>query len=168
MRHQKKLKQQPLVKLNLGLDESTEFQKVTHDLKKFPWPWKDNSVDEVRSFFLLAKFPAKLRGQFMDELWRILKPVAKAMIVVPYWSSMRGIADFEYEWPPWCEGSFLFFNKAWREANKSHTDLKCHFEINGGCTLAPEVQTRTAEVQAEWVKYRTNAAQDLQMTLTKA
>lgn len=166
-RHNQKSKPYIPVRLNLGLDEQADFQPIKHDLAKFPWPWFDSSVDEVRCFFAYAKISHQNRGKFMDEIWRILKPDARATVIVPYWTSLRSTMDYDYEWPPFSEASFLCLNRKWREDNKNHPELKCNFEFTSGCSLAPEVQTRSPEVQSEWIKYRTNTILDLHVTLVK-
>ncbi len=53
------------------------------DLNAFPYPFDDESFDEVRIFHVLEhlKFPLKV----MEEVWRILKPNGIVRIKVPYW-----------------------------------------------------------------------------------
>src|SRR6266404_4304963 len=85
--------------------------------QKFPWSYKDNSIDEVACVGVFEFIPGKLRGKFMDEVYRILKPEGKAAFTVSYWNTARGVQDFRYEWPPLSEQSFLYFNKGWREVN---------------------------------------------------
>src|SRR5262249_54797904 len=50
------------------------------DLNK-PWPWGDSSVDYVRASHIIEHLPDKIFT--MNELWRVLKPGAKADIAVP-------------------------------------------------------------------------------------
>src|SRR6267154_3511474 len=90
---------------------------------EYPWPYDDNSVKELTCGGVFEYIPGKLRGRFMDEVYRVLAPDGKAAFTVPYWNSARGAQDFRYEWPPLCEQSFLYFNKGWREANKLDIDM---------------------------------------------
>lgn len=175
-----------LLKLQLGLateirqnkDALKEgFQLVDHsqdadirfDLLKFPWPLKTESVEEIASVGYLSYVPGKLRERFMEEVYRILIAGGKATFVVPYWTAMRAVQDCRYEWPPWCEASFLYFDKQWRKANRlEHRDLKCDFEINSyGYTADNETAGRSDEVRQFWVKHYLNSASDLNMTLIK-
>jgi hypothetical protein len=91
---------------------------------------KDNSVKEASVLGLLEFVAGYDRGLFMDELWRVLVPEGKATIICAYWNTAQGTQDFLYEYPPLCEQSFLFFNKAWREANKlTDRGLTCDFDF---------------------------------------
>jgi predicted SAM-dependent methyltransferase len=71
-----------------------------------PWPWPDNSVDEILAFDVFEHLPNK--RQTINELYRVLKPGGIARIQVPhategdgghcdpthvsYWTT----SDFEY------------------------------------------------------------------------
>jgi SAM-dependent methyltransferase len=79
------------VKLNLGsaavaLEGFTNVDLVAApgvevaDLTK-PWPWPDSSVDYVRASHVIEHLPDKILT--MNELWRVLKPGARADIAVP-------------------------------------------------------------------------------------
>jgi SAM-dependent methyltransferase len=126
----KKLKKQKTLKLDLGCGNNkqegftgVDFKKtpavdIVHDLFKFPWPFKDNSVEETFSSHFFEHVPGSIRGKLMDEVYRILIPGGKAVFITPYWSSMRSVQDFTHQWPPICETSYLYFNKGWREQNK--------------------------------------------------
>ena len=58
---------------------------VVHDLNDRPWPWPDNTVDEIWAKDVLEHLPDTLRT--MEELYRITKPGASVYIAVPYWNS---------------------------------------------------------------------------------
>lgn len=133
---------------------------------KLPLPYKDESVEEVSCVHVLSKIPGKQRGPFMDELHRILVPGGKCTVIVPYYSSMRSIMDYTYEWPPLCEMSFLYFNKGWREANKVN-GISCDFDFTYGYQATPETASRAIEVQQEWIKKNLNSVNDLQVNLVK-
>ncbi len=81
---------------------------VIADLTK-AWPWPTSSVDEVLAYDVFEHLPSKRHT--MNELWRILKPGARATIQIPhatdgdgghcdpthvsYWTT----SDFEYYVP---------------------------------------------------------------------
>jgi hypothetical protein len=106
----------------------------------------------------------------MNELYRVLKPGAKATVVSPYWSSMRSIQDYTHEWPPVCEASFLYFNKNWREQNKleHYLDASCDFDFTYGYGVSNSSFTsRSDETKAFAISHYNNVADDLQVVLTK-
>ncbi|MEK6874433.1 MAG: methyltransferase domain-containing protein [Nanoarchaeota archaeon] len=58
---------------------------ITFDLNIFPWPYKDNSVDEVRMHDVLEHLDNVV--QVMREVHRILKPGGFVNLLVPHWNS---------------------------------------------------------------------------------
>lgn len=136
-------------------------------LAKFPWAWADGSVEEFKCAEIFQYVPAQSRLKFMEELYRVLSPSGKATILVSYYASAMAFADYELEWPPVSEQSFLFFNKKWRESNNILKPIKCDFDFNYGFAWAPDVASRSPEVQSEFVRFRLNVAQKLQVVLTK-
>jgi SAM-dependent methyltransferase len=142
--------------------------QIKCDLMKFPWPWKDNSVEETFSSHFLEHVPGPERIKLMDELHRILIPGGKAIFIVPYWSSARSIQDPTHAWPPIAEQSFLYFNKGWRDANKlGHYLGKCDFDFTFGYLADPETAAKNLESQAFYVKHYLQSVNDLQVVLTK-
>lgn len=155
-----KAKQKELLKLDLNA--------VKHGLTEFPWPYKDETVEEMSCVHLFNRIPGKLRGAFMNEAWRVLIPDGKMTLTVPHWSSMRATADFSYEWPPVSEMSFCFFNRKQREDAKVHLDLECNFDIASyGCSEDQDVAAKEQSVKDHWKKHFLNTVFDLQMNLIK-
>jgi hypothetical protein len=138
------------------------------DLTKFPWPWKDESVDEVYAQQFLEHIPREKRFRFMDELWRVLKPGAKAGMITPYWASMRAIQDPTHEWPPVCEAFYAYLSEEWRIINGlNHYGVTCNFNAGGIHGMTPEYASKSAETIEFSVKHYLNVANDLFITLTK-
>jgi predicted SAM-dependent methyltransferase len=54
------------------------------------WPWPDSSVDEIVANDIFEHLPSKRHS--MNELWRVLLPGGKAVIVVP--SASKGDGGF--------------------------------------------------------------------------
>lgn len=182
-------KETPLLRLDLGCGDRAQDGftgvdiwsgpnvTVVHDLFKFPWPFKDASVSEVYASHFFEHVPGRLRGKWMNELWRVLVPGRSengqpvegfARIIVPYYASMRAAQDYTHEWPPICDASFLYFNKGWREANKlSHYDATCDFDYSWGYAIGNQWATRPDESRAFAIPHYLNVVDDLHVTLVK-
>jgi SAM-dependent methyltransferase len=143
---------------------------IVHDLTKFPWPIKSNSVDEAWCSHVFEHIPGKLRGKFMDEVYRILKPGAKVTVIVPAYNSARAVQDFTHEWPPVAPESFFYFQKPFRDGNRlTHGlyDLKCDFEMVITGTIGDPWVQKSQETQMFAGRHYMNVTQDLVATMTK-
>lgn len=154
-----------------GVDKykTASVDKVV-DLLKFPWPFKDNSVDEIVCNHFFEHIDGLQRPKFMDEMHRVMKKGAKAVITVPYGGHNRACQDFTHAWPPVFAESFLYFNKKWREDNKLTHGLyamKCDFDFGYGFNIEQDMAVKSQEVQQFAMKHYVNVATDLQVTLTK-
>jgi SAM-dependent methyltransferase len=90
------------LKLNLGSGkeylkdfvnvDSCEPADKVFDLDKFPYPFKENSVD----FILASHIVEHLKNPegFFDEIYRIMKPGAKAIIKVPHYKAKGAYCCF--------------------------------------------------------------------------
>lgn len=177
----KKAKRAPkLLKLDLGCGQNRREGftgvdvcalpgvDVVHDLFKFPWPFKAESVEEAFSSHFFEHVPGRLRMPFMDELHRVLIPGGKAEFIFPYWSSMRAVQDPTHEWPPVCEMSFLYFNAGWRKMNKlEHYAVKCDFDYAYAFQVNPAFGGRSQEFLQGAIPTMTNVVNDLSVTLVK-
>jgi hypothetical protein len=136
---------------------------------KLPWKFSDASVQSVKIEKIMEFVPGKDRPKFFEELYRILADGGTAQIKVPYWSCAQGIADYSYEWPPWTDDSFSFFNKAIREKMGINGDrnIKCDFDYTGGYAMDMALAQRATEAQQFGAKHYTNAILAVQVTLTK-
>lgn len=74
---------------------------IVQDLEKFPWPLPDNCASLAVSSHVIEHInPARgIFLQFMDEVWRILKPGGRFVIAVPYAGSQGYWQD-----PTHCNG----------------------------------------------------------------
>jgi hypothetical protein len=158
-----------------GVDIEPGWGEVVHDLSREPWPWPDNSVDEVVSSHMFEHVPARSRIVFMNELWRVLKAGAKATIITPYWASSRAYGDMTHEWPPVSEFFYLYLDATWRKTEAPHESAyKCDFSNVIGYAPAPWLQEKCAGRNAEFsqkefhesIRDHKEAASDMQVTLT--
>jgi hypothetical protein len=197
----------PAVKLDLGCGQNLKegFEgvdlygdKAKHkvDLFKFPWPFKDNSVDEIFASHLLEHIPArevemrdivvsdatgdkrlrengeKFLGQdmlfaFIDECYRVLKMDGWMEMVVPSGRSNRAF------WDPthrrfFMQETFCYFNRDWRTAQKlDHYRIKAHLVGDVGQTMDQAEGLRAIEVQTERYKTLWNVTIDWWAKLKK-
>lgn len=77
-----------LVTLDFNADHNPD---VVHDLNVFPWPFADNSFDEVHAYELLEHLGQQgdFKRFFQDfsEIWRVLKPDGVLCGTSPMWAS---------------------------------------------------------------------------------
>ncbi len=141
------------------------------DLFKFPFPWKDGTVDAIYASNFIEHIPRKLRWPFFEECWRIMKHEAVMQIVVPSWKSERAYGDMTHEWPPVVAMSFFYLDRNWMVANKltyGPYDLKCNFEIAAGAgPIADAFSQRNQDVQAFAAVHYLEVYSDMWATLKK-
>lgn len=69
---------------NVDIKEHAPNVDISHDLNVYPWPFEDNSVDEIYMFQCLEHLDDHNRA--MKEIYRILKPGCRAKITVPHFT----------------------------------------------------------------------------------
>lgn len=164
----------------LGVDSiAFEGVDVVHDVRVAPWPWEDNSVAEVSSsHFLehLTNFDGKWeRVKFFNELYRVMKPGAKATLVFPHWASNRYYGDPTHK-EPFSEMGFYYLKREWRltQGNAPHADIAhnpngytCDFDATWGYSMHPSLNVRNQEYQMHAMTFWKEACQDIIATLVK-
>lgn len=165
------------------------------DLFRYPWPFEDDSVDEIHAAHLLEHVPARevesrdlIEGAgnrdragelarsylgvdmlfaFMDECWRIMKPGAWMNVVVPSGRSDRAF------WDPthrrfFMQTTFCYFAEGWRIINAlEHYRVNCNFNIDVGHTLPNEEAVRAPEAQQQRFQHFWNVTVDWVAKLQK-
>ena len=61
------------------------------DLNKYPWPWKDNTFDEINCLAILEHLESRTKP--WDELRRIAKNGCIIRVIVPHYSGYTGYDD---------------------------------------------------------------------------
>lgn len=91
------------MKLNLGCGQAIKdgyvnvdiaaYKNVNWvtDLRVFPWPWTENSIEEICSNHFVEHIFDQER--FFKECYRVLKKGGKLKINVPHVSNMRALGD---------------------------------------------------------------------------
>jgi hypothetical protein len=163
----------------IGVDRR-EFPGVDRivDLTTTPWPWPDNSVEEVYCSHFLehldhnAHNPQRVR--FMNELYRVMKVGGKATIITPHWCSNRAYGDFTHADKPVSEMFYYYLSKEWRKMNAPDNDVEwnpdgysCDFAATWGYSMRPDLAIRNQEYQQFAFANYKEACQDLWCTLIK-
>lgn len=167
-----------LIKLDLSYDDmpaGDPFTRIPGIVTKSgldtniagKWALRDASVEEARSLYLFQRLSANQRLAMMEELWRVLIPGGKVLVLAPYYASSRAVQDPLAVWPPVCEATFLYFNRKYRDDNKTLPFLKCNFEFVYGYQFDPETATRPDDTKPFWMKHYLNSALDVHVTLTR-
>lgn len=154
-----------------GVDVSPKVKpSYVHDLKKTPWPFKDNSVEEVHCSHFLEHLDGIERISFFNELYRVMKPEAKALIITPAPFTHRYMQDPTHKFPMVVQEFYNYLHAASRKAmGLEHYPLTCNFEWVGRFDLDANANLagRNDEYQADRCRYNINTLLDLVVTLTK-
>ena len=91
---------------------------VVHDLRKFPWPFRDGQFEEVFADNVLEHLPDTVRT--MEEIYRITVHGARVFIGVPFWNSFEAWGDPTHQ-RMFSEEMFEFFDPTtWRGKERSY------------------------------------------------
>jgi SAM-dependent methyltransferase len=88
---------------------------IIHDLNIYPYPFEDDSVDEILMDNVLEHIPNPLK--VVEELYRICKNGAKVIIGVPYFRSFYATIDpthinfFGVYWFDYFDPNNIFYKK---------------------------------------------------------
>lgn len=141
---------------------------VVCDLGKDPWPWQDDTVDEVYCSHMAEHLTAPERIHFANELGRVMKKGAKAQIITPNWASCRAYGDLTHQWPPVSEFWFIYLNKEWREREAPHSDAyTCDFDHTVSYSTSPTLAGKNQEYVSWALGHLKEAAWDICASLTK-
>lgn len=160
----------------IGVDISEDTTAdIIWDLNQYPWPFEDNSIDEIYCSNYVEHIPhdiqngSKLDGliQFMNECYRILKPDGKMTILAPYYTSMRAYGDPTHV-RFICDFTFYYYNKEWRDSNKlSHYGITTDFDAIINYHVNDEMALRSETVRNKAFQEDWNAIDDIMVELTK-
>jgi ubiquinone/menaquinone biosynthesis C-methylase UbiE len=76
----------------IGLDRvKLEGVDVVHDLNNFPWPFEDESFDEIYMLDVIEHIDNTIKA--MEEVHRLLKNGGKLFIRVIYWNHKYAFSD---------------------------------------------------------------------------
>ena len=158
-----------------GVDKFAPEAQHRVDLRRFPWPWADNSVDEIHCAHFIEHLPMvevehggrekDLLEAFFDECYRVLKPNGRMTVIWPALHSDRAFQDPTHR--RFLPETILWYLSAdWRKSNRlDHCHGDCNFAFNVVPSTTIEESLRHPSVQAERLRERWNVAQDFHATL---
>ena len=120
----------------LNLDKYETFKPdIVHDLEKFPYPFSDNEIDEIKLIHVLEHIgqTSEIYINIMKELYRICCNEAKIHISVPHPRSDDYLADPTHVRPITTLGLSLFdleINKHWGKLGAANTPLAIIHNVN--------------------------------------
>jgi len=100
---------------------------IVADLSK-RWPWDDSTVDEILAQDIVEHLPDKRHT--MNEIWRVLKPGARARIEVPTIRGVGAVCDPTHV-SYWSAGDFEYYEKGnfARERFRNSYGITADFKI---------------------------------------
>jgi predicted SAM-dependent methyltransferase len=153
------------------------------DLRRYPLPWGDCTVDEIYCSHFVEHLPAReieerdgcapaFLGQdyffaFFDECYRILKVGATMTVVVPNLRSNRAFQDPTHR--RFIPGeTWLYLSAEWRKANQlDHYRVKADFNGTINPVVLKEMTLMHDEVQAQRFNHWWNTILDWNVPLVK-
>ena len=135
------------MRLNLGcgFDKRTGWVNVDKmpqsepdqvvDLEATPWPWADNSVEEIELRHVLEHLGASTDTYLgiIKEMWRVCKPDAEIRIVVPHPRHDHYLNDPTHVCPITVQGLEIFSqkrNREWQKASQPNTPLGLYLDVD--------------------------------------
>jgi len=70
---------------------------VAHDLNVLPWPWADESFDQIVASAVLEHLDIDLVAS-LNECWRLLRPGGILGLKLPLWSAEKAHDDPTHRW----------------------------------------------------------------------
>ena len=108
---------------------------MKHDLEVFPWPWDDNSIDEIRMNHILEHLGETTEIFFgiIKELYRVCKPKAIISIATPHPRHDDFISDPSHVRVITARTFELFskrLNKGWAEIGAANSPLGLYLDVD--------------------------------------
>ena len=133
------------MKLNLGcgqhkiegyvnVDQHGDADMV-HNLETFPWPWSDNSIEEIMAAHVLEHLGADFNtfAKIIQEIYRISTPNGLIKIVVPHPRHDYYLCDPTHVRPITADLFRLFskrLNQEWAKKGFSNSPLGLYYNVD--------------------------------------
>lgn len=150
-----------------GVDKyKTDSVDIVHDLTVYPWPFEDNSVDEIWCSHYIEHVVDLCA--FYKEIYRIMKVGATGIICAPFGKNNRAWQDPTHV-RAIVEESFFYLDKNFRKSNKLEhylADVDFEFQVvyNG---VDPHWANKSEEARNFAIKHYWNVVQDVQCNIKK-
>jgi hypothetical protein len=139
---------------------------VVLDVRQTPWPWADDSVEEIYSSHFVEHLTREEWIPFFNEAGRVLKPKGKMTVIVPNWSHACAYGDPTHK--SFCSGWMAnYLNAKWRSTEAPHVPYTCDFDAAIAGSWDPWLESRNDQVKEFAINHYTNAHRDLILNLTK-
>jgi hypothetical protein len=132
------------------------------------------NVVDIASSELDFTLTLQLFVKIVNEMHRVMKPDAKALISTPHWASNRAYGDYTHQWPPVSEMWYSYLNREWRLKEAPDTDISnspdgysCHFECTWGYTMHDNFRAKSSETQQFAMQHYKDACHDMICTMVK-
>lgn len=170
-----------------GVDLYAPNAEHKFDLLKFPWPARDDSVDELHCSHFVEHIDSRsveardlydpnpmtterwvgqdMLFAFFDEAYRVLKPGGAFKVIVPALQSERAFQDPTHR--RFIPGAtFMYLSSEWRKANKlDHYRVACDFQGNINHTCFEEMNLLHPEAAARRFREGWNTIIDYHVAL---
>jgi len=150
-----------------GVDKyKTDSVDIVHDLTVYPWPFEDNSVDEIHCSHYIEHVVDLCT--FYSEIHRIMKVGGTGTLIAPYGKNNRAWQDPTHV-RAIVEESFFYLDKNFRTANKlTHYLADVDFEFSVSYSgIDPAWANRSEESRGFAIKHYWNVVSDIQCVLKK-
>ena len=105
---------------------------IVHDLKKFPYPFKDNEFEVVLASNIIEHFDEQEIEKILTELYRITSRNGKIIISVPYYNSHQAYHSYDHK----SYFSYTSFDHYVEGDNENHR-TKLRFKIKKKTAASP-------------------------------
>ena len=162
--------------------DGVDLVDVVHDLRQIPYPFEDNSAEEIFASHFFEHLDGYERKAFIEECYRILiKPqrdeygnvtrVGKLRLIHPFSKSDRFYQDFTHKWPPINQNTYWYFDQAWLKANGlDHGDYVGNYNFTHIIYPVPQnpqvFNLKNTETQYFMMDHYWNVVADLDVHLT--
>jgi len=154
------------IKGYIGIDNiKTSSVDIVHNLNRFPYPFKKNTVDEILMDNVLEHLDNVVK--VLEELDRILASNGKIIILVPYAKSDWSFVDPTHK-HFFTEHSLDYFSEDFEYSYYSKVKFKIKYRfINNNSTLKHRIRNMLP-LKNILRYYLMNIYDELEFTLTKA
>lgn len=166
-----------MIKLNLGCGSNKKAGFVNvdqfgdpdlrHNLEEFPWPWEDNSVEEIWMIHVLEHLgqSTAVYLRIIQELYRICAPGALIRIHVPHFRHDFFFADPTHVRVVTPLGLQLFsqrLNRHWQSVGASNSPLGMYLNVDF------ELRQTNLKPGQAWLRYQQDTNTDVDQLIKKS